>query len=89
MRKLRTLFTRMYLSDGRQQTPKQLIDVWTGWDGKLMDPYKQEDAFEFTQMLIHKLENGLSKEFINELFAGTTIDIIEGISEKYDDQLQT
>ena len=83
MRKLRTLFTRMYLSDGRQQTPKQLIDVWTGWDGKLMDPYKQEDAFEFTQMLIHKLENGLSKEFINELFAGTTIDIFEGISEKY------
>ncbi|OHS93051.1 hypothetical protein TRFO_12061 [Tritrichomonas foetus] len=80
---LRTLYAQMYLSKGQLQTTEDLVRVWTGWDGEPMNPMIQQDACEFTQMLIDKLEGGLTPQFINSLFGGTTVNIFEGLSEEF------
>lgn len=83
MIQLRNLFARMWLSKGHPVSTEELVKEWTGWDGEKMNPRVQQDACEFVQILIDKLEKGLGKEFIQSLFAGTTVDNIEGISEEY------
>ncbi|OHT10220.1 hypothetical protein TRFO_20511 [Tritrichomonas foetus] len=83
MNQLRILFAEMYLSKGQLQSPNKLVEVWTGWDGEPMDPLIQQDAVEFTQMLIDKLESGLTREFMNDIFGGTTLDKFEGISDHF------
>jgi ubiquitin C-terminal hydrolase len=83
MVELRNLFVRMLLGRGRNVSPKGLVDQWTGWDGQPMDPLVQQDACEFTQMLIDKLQEHLGQEFVGDLFAGTTVDLIEGMDVVY------
>lgn len=80
---LRILFAEMYLSNGELINPTKLVDVWTGWDGEPMNPEIQQDAFEFTQMLIDKLEGGLTPKFLNQIFGGTQIVEFVGLSETY------
>ncbi|OHS98597.1 Clan CA, family C19 [Tritrichomonas foetus] len=83
MIQLRNLFAKMLLSKGHPVSTEDLVKEWTGWDGEKMNPRVQQDACEFVQILIDKLENGIGKEFIQSLFGGTTVDNIEGISEEY------
>lgn len=83
MIQLRNLFAKMLLSKGHTLSPDALVSVWTGWDNEKMDPRLQQDACEFSQILIDKLEKGLGGRFIRALFAGTTVDNIEGISDTY------
>lgn len=84
MCQLRMLFTRMYLSNGEACSTEELVKKWVGWDGEPMDPRFQQDACEFIQMLIDKLEGGLTPQFIADFFAGTTQEKIEGINEKFE-----
>lgn len=86
LNQLKILFAEMYLSKGQLINPSKLIDVWTGWDGEPMNPMVQQDALEFAQMLIDKLEGGLSPAFLNQIFGGTTIDKFIGLSEEYESQ---
>ena len=48
-----------------------------------MNPMVQQDAYEFAQMLVDKIEGGLSREVIQDLFGGNTVDVIEGMSTEY------
>ncbi|OHS93496.1 hypothetical protein TRFO_40213 [Tritrichomonas foetus] len=83
MIQLRNVYAKMLLSEGHSVTTENLVKEWTGWDGEKMNPCIQQDACEFVQMLIDKLEGGLGRDFVNGLFGGTTVDTIEGISDEY------
>ena len=83
MEQLRNLFARMMLYNGYLLSTEDLIKEWTGWDGEKMNPRIQQDVCEFVQILIDKLEKGLGEDFVRSLFGGTTVDKIEGISDKY------
>jgi hypothetical protein len=48
-----------------------------------MNPRIQQDACEFVEILIDKLEKGLGKDFMLKMFGGSTVDTIEGIDEDY------
>lgn len=87
MIQLRNLYAKMLLSNGRSVTTESLVKEWRGWDGEKMNPHVQQDACEFSQMLIDKLETGLGAQFVNGLFNGTTVDQIEGINEDYHSSL--
>jgi hypothetical protein len=83
MIELKKLFQLMYLQKGQEANPKPLVQQWTGWAGEPMNPNIQQDACEFVQMLIHKVENGLGKSFVGDLFTGTTDDRLDGLDVTY------
>ena len=37
--------------------PSCFINVWRSWDGEIINPHEQQDAVEFLQMLIDRLES--------------------------------
>ena len=43
----------------------------------------QQDAFQFTQMLMDKHEAGFSNDVIQDLIRGNTVDVIEAHSQEY------
>ena len=77
------LFARMLLSNAPAQNTQPLVSKWVGWDGEHMDPHTQQDACEFVQNLLDKLEKGLGVKFIQKMFAGKIIHHTEGINEVY------
>lgn len=83
MKQLKILFAKLLLSKGRSISTSDLVKEWVGWDGEKMNPRIQQDACDFSQMLIDKLEKGLGQDFIKSLFGISIIDTIEGISEEY------
>jgi len=83
MIELSRLFSKLSLSRRHAVTTEGLVKKWMGWDGEPMNPRVQQDACEFAQMLIDKLEKGLGVEFVSSLFKGKSTFIIEGINESY------
>jgi ubiquitin C-terminal hydrolase len=83
MVQLRELFLEMHLRTAGELSPKNLVKEWVSWDGEPLDPRVQQDACEFVQMLLDKLEGGLGRDFVKDLFYGTTVDHIEGINVPY------
>ena len=83
MQELSKLFAKLLLSNCRSVTTEPLVKKWVTWGGEPMNPREQQDACEFVQMLIDKLEGGLGVEFIQNLFQADTVQIIEGINEEY------
>jgi hypothetical protein len=49
-----------------------LVGQWTDWNDSPMNPRVRQDAFDFTLMLISKLENALDKTYVEHLFSGTS-----------------
>jgi ubiquitin C-terminal hydrolase len=83
MAELRNLFCRMYVGNSEQLSPESLVRQWIGWDGEPMDPLTQQDACEFCQGLIDKLEDGLGQSFVHDLFGGTIVHKIQGRTVEY------
>ena len=83
MQELSKLYAKLLLSNCRSVTTEPLVKKWTNWAGEPMNPREQQDACEFVQMLIDKLEGGLGVEFIQNLFQADTVQIIEGLNEEY------
>ena len=83
MSALSEFFARMYLGKGQPLSAESLVSKWTDWGGEPMNPMVQQDAYEFAQMLVDKIEGGLSREVIQDLFGGNTVDVIEGMSTEY------
>ena len=83
MLELRNLFAKMLLSKGHSVTVKDLVEKWVGWDGEPMNPRIQQDACEFVEMLLDKLETGLDRDMIKKMFGGTTVNTFDGIEEQY------
>ena len=71
MKQLQLLFARMQYSDLKAQSPEALAREWTDWEGNVLDVHTQQDATEFSLMLLDKLENGLGRDPVNRLFQGT------------------
>jgi ubiquitin C-terminal hydrolase len=83
MWELQKLYARMLLSRGYALSPEDLVKTWQNWDGTPMNPRLQQDACEFVQMLIDKLENGIGHDVLHAMFRGTTIDTITGLTDDY------
>ncbi|EAY17716.1 Clan CA, family C19, ubiquitin hydrolase-like cysteine peptidase [Trichomonas vaginalis G3] len=86
LKELKELFSKLYYSERQSQSTEKLINSWVGWDGQKLNPVIQQDACEFLQDLLDKLEKGLGVDFVHSLFKGTTTHYTEGINEKYESQ---
>jgi hypothetical protein len=64
----------LILSKGHSISPASLAAQWTDWDSHPINRRVQ---------LISKLETGLDEEYIEQLFVGTNVNIIEGITDPY------
>ena len=82
-KKLKELFAKMTFSNLPYQNTKGVVKYFQGWDGEPLNPMIQQDACEFLQVFLDKLEQTLGVDFIHSLFKGTTINCIDGISAKY------
>jgi len=78
---LKDLFLKMRHGTYSSINPATLIENWVSWDGSKLNPRNQQDAAEFVQMLIDKLEP-LSNQ-IHSLFCGKLINSINGIDVEY------
>lgn len=76
---LKNLFSQMRESGVKALNPTALADKWVTWDGTKLDVHKQQDASDFSQMLIDKLE-GIG---IDKMFKGSLIHSFDGISTEY------
>ena len=83
MNKLKKLFAKMMCSNSPAQSTKGVVKYFIGWDGEPMDPHIQQDACEFLQVFLDKLEGTLGVDFIHKLFKGTTVNCIDGIDKEY------
>ena len=81
--KLKELFAKMTFSNLPYQNTKGVVKYFRGWDGEPINPTIQQDACEFLQVFLDKLEETLGVSFIHSLFKGTTINCIDGISTQY------
>lgn len=80
---LKTLYAHMLISRHFAQTPTDLVSKWVGWDGEPMNPMMQQDACEFIQNLLDKLEKALGVDFIHSLFQGKTIHHTDGLTADF------
>lgn len=83
MIQLSTLFAKLLITKSNAITTEHLVKNWIGWDGEPMNPHSQQDANEFVLSLLDKLESGLNKEFIQEMFQETNIITIDGLTEEF------
>ncbi|KAK8872087.1 hypothetical protein M9Y10_007845 [Tritrichomonas musculus] len=72
------LFSQMRDGSLKFVSPKSVIDNWICWDGEKLNPRVQQDASEFTIMMIDKL----SPIIPNSMFNGKLLFKVEGINQE-------
>lgn len=77
---LKKLFGRMRDTVESEVSPANVIDKWITWEGTKLNPHIQQDASEFVQMLIDKLD--LGKVIPKTTFNGSFVQVIESIEDE-------
>ncbi|OHT14078.1 hypothetical protein TRFO_15596 [Tritrichomonas foetus] len=78
---LQYLFLKMLLFPSNDIDPSSFVRNWNGWDGKPINPREQQDATEFLQMFLDRIEEKIP--FTKELFKGTILHHTDGVSHDF------
>ena len=78
LKELGILFSKMRDGSLKFVSPEKVIENWVCWDGEKLNPRIQQDAFEFTSMMIDKLASIIP----NSMFNGKYLFKVEGINEE-------
>lgn len=80
---LQLLFARMIYSPVCCINTKPFIRLWKGWDGMPIDVNEQQDAVEFVQMILDKIDETLESKPVTESVRGTILREMIGVSVDY------
>ena len=86
---LQYLFLKMLLFPSSDIDPTSFVKCWKGWDDKPINPREQQDAIEFLQMFLDRIEGkvpitkSLFKGVILHHTDGVDCDFHQNINEEY------
>ncbi|OHT10754.1 hypothetical protein TRFO_19889 [Tritrichomonas foetus] len=64
--------------------PSCFINLWRSWDGELINPHEQQDAVEFLQMFLDRLETEIPE--VASLFKGEIAYNVVGVSKEFSNE---
>ncbi|OHT09563.1 hypothetical protein TRFO_21522 [Tritrichomonas foetus] len=75
------LFAELSFYPSKNVDPTPFVSKWTGWDGERVNPRDQQDAVEFLQMLLERLDE--KEKGLTSMFRGQIIHSLVGRTEEY------
>ena len=73
------LFAQLTFSPLTYVDPSPLVRIWKGWDGEVVNPHQQQDAVEFCQVFLDRIESVLPN--LAQLFKGEIVHHISGVGD--------
>ena len=70
------LFAELLFFPSNTIDPSSFVTKWTGWDGQIVNPREPEDAVEFLQMIIERLDE--KYRGITSMFKGKVVHTLVG-----------
>ena len=77
---LQLLWAKLLYFPRRSIDPGAFTSVWKDWGGNVIDPMEQQDAVEFVQGLLDKIDESIPEKPTTEAVRGTIEHTISGLS---------
>lgn len=79
------LFAQLSFYPSKSIDTLPFVSKWTGWDGELINPREQQDAVEFLQMILERLDERVKG--LTSMFQGQIIHTLVGRKVQYSNTL--
>ncbi|OHT11183.1 hypothetical protein TRFO_01109 [Tritrichomonas foetus] len=78
---LQDMFAKLLYFPSSYIDPTGYVKLWKGWDDTYVNPRQQQDAVEYLQMLLDRIEEKVPNS--SNLFKGEIVHSVVGISQEY------
>ena len=83
MSQLALLWLKLLYAPCKAIDASKFVRNWKGWDGLPINPREQQDAVEFVQMILDRIDSVLPEKPVSKCVQGTAVHRVEGMTVQF------